>query len=299
LTAGRPIAVAPAAPHDDVRLGLAYAFLANLAFALVSVLGKWLTEFYPLVEIAFFRAAFGLLPCLYFVWMAGGAPSLRTSRPVAQFFRAAVWLLSFLTSFEALRLLPVADATTYFFASPLFIAALSAPILGERVGPQRLTAILVGFIGVLVIASPTGDIFQFGAVFGVGSALCYAAGTLLVRHMSRTETSASIVFYTHVLGTVICGIALPFFWVALPWQHWLAMAALGLGGGISHFWTAQAVRYAPVAAIAPITYTQLVWAVLFGFLVWHDVPTLHLLIGAAIVTIAGIYVARHERRAGS
>jgi drug/metabolite transporter (DMT)-like permease len=296
LTAGRPIAVAAEAAQDDVRLGLAYAFMANLAFALVSVLGKWLTEAYPIIEIAFFRAAFGLLPCLYFVWRAGGAPSLRTSRPAAQFCRAAIWLLSFLMSFEALRLLPVADATTYFFASPLFLAALSAPILGERVGPRRWTAILVGFVGVLVIASPTGDILQLGAVFGVGSALCYATGTLLVRSMSRTETSAAIVFYTHVLGAVLCGLALPFFWVAPPWQHWLAMAAIGLGGGVSHFWTAQAVRYAPVAAIAPITYTQLVWAVLFGFLVWHDVPTLHLLIGAAIVTIAGIHIARHEGR---
>ncbi len=281
-----------------MRLGLAYAFLANLAFALVSVLGKWLTEIYPLVEIAFFRSAFGLLPCFYLVWRAGGTRSLRTSRPGAQFVRAVVWLTSFLTSFEALRLLPVADATTYFFASPLILAALSAPLLGERVGPQRWAAILVGFIGVLVIASPTGDIFQLGAVFGVGSALCYATGTLLVRHMSRTETSAAIVFYTHVLGTAACGLALPFFWVPPSWQHWLAMAALGLGGGISHFWTAQAVRYAPVAAIAPITYTQLVWAVLFGFLVWHDIPTVHLLIGAAIITVAGICIARYERRGG-
>ena len=297
MTARRPTAVASPASSDDVRLGLAYAFLANLAFALVSVLGKWLTELYPLVEIAFFRSAFGLLPCLFFVWKAGGAPALRMTRPVAQFVRAGLWLLSFLASFEALRLLPVADATTYFFATPLFLAALSAPILGERVGPHRWAAILVGFVGVLVIASPTGDVFQLGAIFGVGSALCYAIGTLLVRYMSRTETSASIVFYTHVLGAVFCGVALPFFWVSPSSQHWLAMATLGLGGGVSHFWTAQAVRYAPVAAIAPITYTQLVWAVLFGFLVWQDVPTLHLLAGAAIVTLAGIYVARHEGRA--
>ena len=146
------------------------------------------------------------------------------------------------------------------------------------------------------MARPSGDIFNIGIVFGIGSALFWALGSLSVRQLTRTETSVSITFYTHFFATLILGLGLPFFWVEPSWQGLLAMGVVGLLGGVSQFWSIQGLGYAPAAVVAPFNYTQTVWALILGFLVWGDIPTLKLMAGVGLIVASGLYILYREVR---
>jgi drug/metabolite transporter (DMT)-like permease len=282
-------------PRDDVRRGVLFVCASVFVYSTFNVIVKWLSDVYPIAELVFFRSFFALIPCAYLVGRAGTA-TLRTNRPVAHLVRAAIWLTSFCCSFASLHLLPIADAVAFSFAAPLFLTALSVPILGERVGPHRWGAVLVGFVGVLVMARPSGEVFQLGALFGIGNSLFFALGSLSVRQLSRTESSVAIVFYTQLFGAVLSGLAVPFSWVVPSWPDAVAMIGTGIAGGISQYWMTQAYRYAPAAVIAPFTYSAIIWATLFGWLVWSDLPTSFVIIGAAIVMASGLYILHRETR---
>jgi drug/metabolite transporter (DMT)-like permease len=283
-------------PRDDIKRGIAYTCAATFVFSTFNVVIKWLSDAYPIAELVFFRSFFALVPCLFLVWRAGGAASLRTHRPLAHLVRAATWLTSFCCTFASLHLLPLADAVAFSFAAPLFLTALSVPVLGERVGPHRWGAVLVGFTGVLVMAHPSGDVFKWGTLFGVGNALFYALGSLSVRQLSRTESSVSIVFYTQLFGSALSGLAAPFAWTTPSVLDAAIMITTGVAGGIAQYWMTQAYRYAPAAAVAPFTYGAIVWATLFGYLVWSDLPTRAVLVGAAIVIASGLYILHRETK---
>jgi drug/metabolite transporter (DMT)-like permease len=288
---------APAAlPADDIRRGIFYVSLAVFSFSLFNVVIKWLSDEYPIGELVFFRSFFALFPCLLLVHRAGGLAVLRTSRPGAHLTRAAIWLISFCCSFTALHLLPLADATAFSFAAPLFMTALSVPILRERVGPHRWGAVVFGFLGVLVMARPSGEVLRWGALFGLGNALFYALGSLSVREMRRTERSEAIVFYTQLFASCIAGLSLFFSWRTPSWRDIFPLIATGLAGGVAQYWATQAYRYAPAAVVAPFTYAGIVWAVLFGYLVWGDLPEAAVLGGAAIVIASGLYILHRETR---
>jgi drug/metabolite transporter (DMT)-like permease len=193
-------ALAPALsirPCENIRLGIGYVCASTILSAVMSIGIKWLSETYPAVELSFFRSAFGFIPVMLFVQRAGGVRTLRTLRPGSHFVRGAAWVASFLLYFLSLHFLTLADGVAFSFLAPLFMTVLSVPMLGEAVGLHRWCAVLVGFVGVLFMARPSGDVFQFGAIFGLGAALFWAIGSLGVRQLTRTETSSSITFYTH------------------------------------------------------------------------------------------------------
>jgi drug/metabolite transporter (DMT)-like permease len=283
-------------PREDITRGILYICASVVLSAIMGVGIKWLSDTYPAVELTFLRSFFGLITALAFVRHGGGVGTLRTQRPGSHFLRASAWVISFLCSFLSLHYLTLATSVAFSFLAPLFMTMLSVPMLGERVGIHRWGAVLLGFLGVLFMARPNGEVFQLGAVFGIANAFFWGIGSVSVRQLTRTETSSSITFYTHLFSTMILGVALPFFWTPPTWHGLVAMAGLGLLGGISQFWTTQALSYAPAAAIAPFNYTQMIWAVIFGFIVWGDVPTLNLMIGVAIVVASGLYILHRETR---
>jgi drug/metabolite transporter (DMT)-like permease len=283
-------------PRENIARGILY-YCASVAVAAIMSVGiKWLSDLYPAVELTFFRSFFGMLPVVAFVGHAGGVRTLRTQRPLSHFLRASAWVVSFICSFLSLHFLPLATSIAFSFLAPLFMTVLSVPMLGERVGIHRWGAVIFGFIGVLFMARPHGDVLQLGTIFGVGNAFFWAIGSVSVRQLTRTESTPSITFYTHFFSTLILAVALPFFWVTPSWQGLLAMGGVGLLGGFSQFWATQALSYAPAAAIAPFNYTQMIWAVIFGFVVWGDLPTADLLIGVAIVVVSGLYILHRETR---
>jgi drug/metabolite transporter (DMT)-like permease len=283
-------------PRENVARGILYVCGSVVLAAVMSVGIKWLSDLYPAVELTFFRSLFGFVPALVFVARAGGVRTLRTQRPWSHFLRSTAWVASFLCSFLSLHFLTLANSVAFSFLAPLFMTMLSVPMLGERVGIHRWAAVVVGFLGVLFMARPSGEVFQIGTVFGIANALFWAIGSLSVRQLTRTESSASITFYTHLFSTLILGLALPVFWQMPSWPGLAAMGGLGLLGGISQYWTTQAFSYAPAAVVAPFNYTQMIWAVAFGFIVWGDLPTVNLLIGVALVVASGLYILHRETR---
>jgi drug/metabolite transporter (DMT)-like permease len=304
------------APHaDNVRLGILYMVASVFLFSIQNAVGKWLAQSYPIPMLVFFRSAVAILPSALLVWRTGGGPTprggaargprksaFRTRRPGAQLLRATIWGGSNVASFFAYHLLPLADAIAYTFTAPLFLTALSWPVLREAVGRERWIAVLLGFAGVLVMARPSGAGAAIGIACAIVTALCNAVGSLTVRDLCRSEASAAIVFYTAVVITALSLPLLPFFWVTPSWAGLAGLCALGLMGSVSQYWTTQALAHAPAAAVSPFNYMTLLWGSLIGFVVWDEVPTPAMLLGAAIVTAAGLYLVRREafrRRATS
>lgn len=294
----RPAIVPPAArviAHvDDVRLGILYMVVSVFAFSIQNAIGKWLAQTYPIPMLVFFRSAVALIPSFILVMRAGGLGVMRTNRLGAQLSRAAIWGGSNVASFFAYHLLPLADAVALTFAAPLFLTALSYPMLKERVGRARWIAVSVGFLGVLVVAHPTGE----GSLIGMGSALacaiCNAVGTLTVRGLTKTDHSASIVTWTAIFMTLGALPVLPFYWVTPTPIDFCLFCSIGLIGGVSQYWTTLALYNAPAAAVSPFNYTALIWSSALGFLVWSELPTVPTIIGGTIVTLTGLYLLRHE-----
>ena len=200
--------------------------------------------------------------------------------------------------------MPLADTTVIFFGAPFIMTALSALLLGERVGPHRWGAVVIGFAGVYVAARPGGGVPVPGALYAVAASLCYALLILSGRWLGRTETVFRLVFYFNAGTALVASLFLPFLWKPMSPTHLgvlAAMAGLALTGQV---FLTRAFKAAPVSVIAPFEYSALVWAALIGFLVWGDVPADHVLLGAGIIILSGIYVVRREamgarRRAGN
>jgi drug/metabolite transporter (DMT)-like permease len=281
---------------DEIGRGIALACAAVVVFSVLNALIKWQAGLYPISELVFFRSLFALLPVLVLTVRHGLATSLKTSMPGAHLLRSTIWFVSAVCTFIAYHLLPMADAAAIAFSAPLFLTALSAPVLGERVGRQRWIAVAAGFLGVLVMVRPGLGIFQWGALFGLVSAVCFAVGSLAVRRMSSTEPSVTIVFYTMLLATLLSGMTLPFVWVTPTLGDFLVMVAMGLLGGIGQLMVVQAFHHAPASAIAPWNYTQMLWALFLGWAIWGELPDRAMLLGAAVVIGSGLYLLHHETR---
>ena len=284
----------PQLRRDDIRLGILYMLASVFLFSLQNVTVKWLAERYPVAEMVFFRSALSLLPAAILVWRAGGPSVLRTRRLKGHLLRSALWGGSLGAAFLSYHLLPLADAISLSFAAPLFLTALSWPLLHEAVGKYRWSAVVAGFVGVLVMAHPTGGGNALGILYGVLNALFGALGSIAVRGLSRTESSQCVVFYMGLFIALFTLPLLPFAWVRPDFLDLLGLVSLGLVGGVGQYWTTQALFYAPAAAVAPFNYTALVWGLLLGFLIWHEVPDLWMVVGALIVTASGLYILRRE-----
>ena len=289
-TAGAPLRV------DNIRLGILYMCASVFLFSIQNAIGKWLAQTYPIPMLVFFRSFVALLPSFILVMRAGGIPVMRTNRLAGQFGRAVIWGGSNVASFFGYHLLPIADAVALTFAAPLFLTALSYPIIKERVSRERWVAVSVGFLGVLVMARPSGAENALGVAGAVGCAVCNAVGTLTVRDLCRTEHSASIVTWTAIFMTLMALPVLPFFWVTPTLLDVALFCSIGLIGGVSQYWTTLALSYAPAAAVSPFNYTGLIWGSLIGVVIWGDWPTPPIITGAAIVTLTGLYLLRAETR---
>lgn len=293
------------APKEDIRLGILNMTLSVALFAGMSVLVKWLDRF-PAIELAFFRQCFAMVPIALMLWHAGGGLRLlKTERPVGHATRALIGSTSMILVFSAFQMLPLADATALSFAQPLFLTALAGPLLGEKVRLHRWSAVIVGFIGVVVMARPVellSGSLNLGVVVALGSALTSALAMATVRQLSRSEASLTIIFYFSAIGAVLLGLATAVFHFIVPsvqfvtptWHEMPLVIAVGLLGGTAQFFLTQAYRFSPASALSPFTYTALIWSTLLGWAVWADVPSWATIAGAAIVIASGLYIIWRE-----
>jgi drug/metabolite transporter (DMT)-like permease len=288
----------PVASREEIRAGIFYMIASVAVFSVINAVVKWEAARYPLNEVVFFRCLFSLVPCLALLAATGGFRRLRTQRLKEHIGRGAMQFISMMSIFAAFGLMPLADAVSISFSSPLFLTLLSIPLLGERVGRHRWAAVLVGFLGVLVMIRAGGGfgggIASTGALLALSSALIGASVTIAVRRMTLTEATATLVTYQALVTTVLSAVLLPFAWTTPDWQDVLAMAAIGLCSAVGQYWWTQAFRFAPAAVAAPFSYLAMIWALLLGYFVWGDVPTPLLLTGAMVVAVSGLYILYRE-----
>ncbi len=287
------------ASADAPGRGIAFMLTAVFIFSVQDAMVKWLTADYSVMQILFFRGVFGFIPCAVFVWRAGGWRVLRTRRLSGHLWRSSLILGALIAFFLAISMMPLADVVAIAFSAPLFMTALSMPLLGEPVGRRRWAAVAVGFIGVLIVVRPGAGVLGQGALLALASSVLFAIGMTVTRKLTRSEPSATILFYFTLLNLVVGGSFMPFLWATPTPADAAMLVTIGLTGGVGAFCMFEAFRFAPIAVVAPFEYSALIWAAMFGYLVWGDVPGSMLLAGAAVIVASNLYVLHREARRGT
>jgi drug/metabolite transporter (DMT)-like permease len=292
-------AVKPERPplrHERVR-GIVMRLVAISCFSIMAALIKLCFERGAATpEIMFYRSFLGLPPLILWIAWERRWDAWRSARPLAHLGRSLIGIVSMTLGFSALALLPLAEATTISFGAPLFALALSAPLLGERVGNAKWVAVAVGFTGVLVAMQPGGDLPLLGTAVAVGAALGVALVTVTLRSISRTESTQTTVLWFTLFVTGVTGMLLPWFGQSHDATTWLLLAGVGLFGGTGQIGLTASLRFAPISTLAPLDYLQLVYAVLFGWLLFGNQPALTTWAGAALIIVSVLSTLPRRRK---
>lgn len=289
-------------------LGIFLKVLSALAFTLMSATLKSLTARYPVGELAFFRSFFALVPLLvWLAWQGDLINSVRTHNLRGHFKRGFIGTTSMYCTFAALAYLPLHEAIAIGYASPLILVILAALLLHEKVRAYRWTAVVVGLLGVLIMLSPYLRIEVFtggldgpalGAFFALLGAACSAGAAIQVRQLTATEKTGAIVFYFSIMASCLSLSTIAFGWEMPDRTDFLLFMLAGILGGIGQILMTASYRYADASVIAPFEYTTMVWALLLGWFVFGDLPTLTVLVGAAIIAGTGVFIVWREHRLG-
>jgi len=281
-------------PALALRRGIVLMCFAVVSFTISSTMVKGLGGGYPVSQIVFFRCLLAFLPLYIVIRRGGGWQLLQTKRPWAHAFRVVVGGLALFIGFYALTLMPLADYFAFTYAAPLFATMLSIPLLGEKVGIRRWTAVLVGFAGVLIMLRPGAQSLDYATLVAIAAAFTYALAIVAVRNLARTESSAATVFYFTLAGLILSAAVLPFEWRTPTSREWALLIGIGLASGFGQILMTDAYRLAPPAVIAPFDYTSMVWALILGYALFGEFPDWPMLIGAVVVIASGVYIIYRE-----
>jgi len=269
---------------------------STILFAGSSALSKWLVATYPIGEMLFVRAATALVGSSLVILPVAGFKVFRTKRLRDHTLRGISQSCAQSFLVIAFSLMPLASAVAINFSAPLFATVASVVFLKETVGAVRWGALIVGFLGVLLVTSPGVDTFQAGSLFALANAVLFGTVTVGVRRMTATESAETLTMYQMVFLTVVFAAALPLGWVTPTFRDWGAMVVNGLGNALGQYLWTRALHLAPTSAVVPFNYFSLVWAMILGFLVWGDMPSAALIAGSAIVVGSGMFLLWHESR---
>jgi drug/metabolite transporter (DMT)-like permease len=286
----------PAEPHAALGMGLRLVSALSLALMFAGV--KWVGQRGAgVVETLFYRQIGSVVCATAFVALGPGFGSLRTKRIGAHAIRMAVGVIAMLLNFLMVRVLPLAEATAIGFSVPIFATLLAAVVLGEPTGRWRWGAVVIGFLGVLVIIQPgSGHVSAYGGLVALGAVISTACATIAIRHLGATEAVATTVFWFGLTSLVPLGLAMPFVAHAHDATTFAAIVGLSLAGGIAQLALTGALRLAPVALVMPMDYSALLWASLLGWLIFRQAPSHWTWLGAPIVIAAGLVILWREQR---
>ncbi|OYU49240.1 MAG: hypothetical protein CFE31_07695 [Rhizobiales bacterium PAR1] len=280
----------------DPRKGILFMVGGLALFSILNGAVKAQAGLFPLNQIIFFRNGFGLLALLLLVRMMGGTALLATKRPLAQLWQSTTFTAILLLMFFAYRHMPLADATAISFFQPLIATVLGAFILRERPSLASWVAVFIGLGGVMLMVQPSGqgmgEMSRLGAMAALAATLLSALSLIQQRSLSRTDETLTIVFYTMLYSTLTMTPTLFWSWTQPTFPQLAGLVAMGLASGFCQYLTTRALYFAPVATIAPINYTKMIWAVLIGYVWFGDVPTIWVLAGSGIVILAALIVMR-------
>lgn len=278
-------------------IGIAFFITANFLTAAVDAVSKHLTGEMHAIQIA--CGYFTAITFFLLLYAAIKRMPLRqiyvTRRPGLQILRAASMVLTIGTLFAGLKYIPLADATAITFSAPLIITALSAPVLGEKVGIHRWSAVVVGMVGVLIVIQPNVNM-HWAVLLPLAAAVGFAIFQIVTRLLTDTEATFVTLFYTSAGGALMSALLMMFVWIPLDSVQTailLGIGALGVGAHVCFF---RAFVYAQASFLAPFNYVKLIWVAGFGYLLFGDVPAQHVLLGSAVIIASGLYVFMRERR---
>jgi len=288
-----------AAHREHVVLGMAAAMGAFFMFSIMVVFAKMLSARHSVIEIAFYRNLIASMPFLFMVFAFGRREILiLRTKPTLVGVRAVLGTVSLITTFTAYSLMPLADTTALLFASSLFIPILGVIFLRESVGPYRWSAVAIGFAGVVIMSRPSGEVYALGIAVAMCAALMHAILQIILRYLGRYESPETVSFYFFVIGTFITALALPFVAVRPTMAEVPLLLGVGLSGAAAQWLLSIAFKNAPAAIVTVFNYSGIIWATLFGWMIWNDWPLPTVLAGGTVVIASNILMIWRESRLG-
>lgn len=270
--------------------------LAALAFFSCSdAASKYLTRSLPAVEVTWLRYVFFAAAIFSVSLLTQQRAVLRARQPALQVCRGLAVLGSALLYITGLGFLPMAEATSISFVAPIFVTALSIPLLGETVGIRRWAAVIVGLIGALIVVRPGASALGAVAIFPALSAVSWAAALVITRKAGGSDRPITSLSYAALVGLAVTSLLVPFNWVTPGWTELLLGAVTGLASAVAQWFVVLAFRTARASVLAPISYSQLIWSCILGFFIFGDMPDSWTLVGACVIIASGVYTAHRER----
>lgn len=276
------------------RNGVIIALVGMLLFALNDTMGKWLVATYSVGQVVLLRSVAALIVLAPFVWWMGWRPLFQVERPRMQASRAVISTFETMFFYAAVFYLPLADVMTYWLAAPIYIAALSPFLLGEHVGWRRWTAIAVGFLGVVVALQPSPEMFQSPAAAVSIIGTLFFAFLLISGRSLRNTPDTVLVFWQNLMGAVIGGAFALFDWVTPTARDLVLLGLLGVVAMTAHTMINRSLKLTDASVVAPLQYSLLFWAIVFGWLFFGDLPSAAMMLGAALIVASGLYIFFRE-----
>ena len=275
------------------QLGFLYMFISICAFSLMDIIVKWSVD-YPIGQVLFFRGFFGIIFYFFIIPRERLHNFYQTKRPGLHLLRCLSGLIALVSIFIALRELPLATVVSISFASPIFATILSIFFLSEKVGIFRWLAVVIGFIGILVITEPGMTELNIYYIFPIIFCLGLSYVAITIRQLSSTEPVWLISFYFSLSITLLSLFTIPQGWVMPSFNHLILLSLVGIFGGVANLWLSQSYKYAEVSLVTPLKYLALLFAIIFGYFIWDEIPTIKTLMGAFLVIISTLIIFRRE-----
>lgn len=276
--------------------GIAFMLAGSFFMSLNNAILKWLSAGYPAGQILFLRSSFIFVAIGFFIWRAGGWHTARVGNPKVHLLRALCVVCSAFLFMNAVRLLPLADVIAITFVAPLFLTALVTPVLGEHVGIRRWCAVVVGFIGMLIIIRPGGDLWRLAALLPLGTALMDATRDLFTRRMTNARETANAILVTTTAAVGLAGLSTVVIgdWIWLTQRDLALIAVGGLITGCGHYCMVETFRLAEAGLVAPFRYSSILWAGALGYIFWDDLPDRWVVAGTVVLIASGLYILHRE-----
>jgi len=275
------------------QLGFLYMFISICAFSIMDLIVKW-SENYPIGEVLFFRGFCGMVPIFFLIPKERYFNFYKTNRPFLHFKRCVSGLVAIVAIFIALRKLPLATVVSITFAAPIFTTIMSIFFLSEKVGLYRWLAVLVGFVGILIISEPGFSSLNFYYIYPIIFCLGLSYVAIAIKQLSSTEPVWLIGLYFSFSIMIMSFFTLPQGWIMPNLKDLFLLCMVGILGGLANLWLTQSYKYAEVSLVTPLKYLALLFAIFFGYIFWDETPTIKTLLGAALVIISSIIIFRRE-----
>ena len=275
------------------QLGFLYMFLAVCAFSIMDLIVKW-SENYPVGEVLFFRGFCGLIPLIFLIPKDKYLVFYKTEKPFLHFKRCAAGLVAIVAIFIALRKLPLATVVSISFAAPIFTTILSIFLLREKVGLYRWLAVVVGFIGILVISEPGFSSMNLYYIYPIIFCFGLSYVAITIKQLSSTEPVWLISFYFSLSIMLMSFFTINQGWLLPSIKDLFLLSLLGILGGFANLWLTQSYKFSDVSLVTPLKYLALVFAIIFGYFLWDEIPTYKTLAGSSLVIISSIVIFRRE-----